>query len=155
MIPFARIRAWQPRDKGGWTRFTRDEQQTLMSLWAIAQSPLIFGGHLPETDEATLAMLTNAAVIRVNQAGSHPRQLRREGDSVVWVSDGSNGAKNVALFNLADSAATVSVTLDEIGVAGPASVIDCWQSSDSAAKLSRKLPPHGSALLVVTPKNGR
>jgi hypothetical protein len=126
-----------------------------MSLWAIARSPLIFGGHLPETDPATLALLTNPAVIRANQAGSQPRQLRRDGDSVVWVSEASNGAKNVALFNLGESPATLSVTLDEIGVKGPATVADCWQPADSASKLSRALPPHGSALLVVTPKDGR
>ena len=28
----------------------------MMSLWAIAQSPLMFGGDLPSNDEATLQL---------------------------------------------------------------------------------------------------
>ena len=40
------------------TRFTPDEQRTLMTLWSIARSPLIMGGDLRHLDEATLALLT-------------------------------------------------------------------------------------------------
>ena len=32
------------------TRFTRDEQRTLMSLWALAPSPLMLGNNLPDID---------------------------------------------------------------------------------------------------------
>jgi hypothetical protein len=153
MIPFGRVRAWEPKDKGGWTRFTHDEQQTLISLWAIAQSPLIFGGNMPENDQQTLSLLTNPDVIRINQAGSKPRELRRDGDSVVWVSDGPNAERNVALFNLSNGPATVALSLKDAGIDGPARAKDCWVPAKSATvtdELRRDLPPHGSVLFVVT-----
>ena len=58
-------------------RFTPDEQRTLMTLWAIARSPLIMGGDLRQLDEATLALLTNAEVLAVNQHSRGNRQLDR------------------------------------------------------------------------------
>jgi len=152
MIPFARVRAWQPKDKGGWTRFTHDEQQTLMSLWAIAQSPLMFGGHLPETDAFTLSLLTNAEVIKINQKGRQPHQVSRDGDRIVWMSEAADGGKNVALFNLGDKSEEIVVKLGDIGIEGSASVRDCWQPASSPPKdseIRRKLPAHGSVLVVV------
>ena len=35
------------------TRFSRDEQRTVMTLWCIARSPLIMGGDLRKLDDAT------------------------------------------------------------------------------------------------------
>ncbi|SUJ24254.1 Alpha-galactosidase A precursor [Sphingomonas paucimobilis] len=52
------------------TKFTPDEQRTLMTLWSIARSPLIMGGDLRHLDAPTLALLTNRAVIAVNQAST-------------------------------------------------------------------------------------
>lgn len=70
MLPMGAIR--QP---GGWTNFTRDEQYTLMTLWSIARSPLMFGGHLPMNDEFTLSLMTNPEVLAVNQNSTNNRQL--------------------------------------------------------------------------------
>ena len=50
-----------------WTRFTRDEQLTLMSLWALAPSPLMLGMNLPDNDAWTTAVLTNPEVLAVDQ----------------------------------------------------------------------------------------
>ncbi|RPI46854.1 MAG: glycoside hydrolase family 27 protein, partial [Bacteroidetes bacterium] len=50
-----------------WTRFSRDEQLTLMSLWALAPSPLMLGMNLPDNDDWTKALLTNPEVLAVNQ----------------------------------------------------------------------------------------
>jgi len=152
MIPFARVRAWQPKDKGGWTRFTHDEQQTLMSLWAIAQSPLMFGGHLPETDAFTLSLLTNAEVIKINQKGRQPHQVSRDGHRIVWMSEAADGGKNIALFNLGDKPEEVAVKLSDLGIQGSAGVHDCWPPANIGRvenEIRRTLPAHGSTLLVV------
>ena len=71
------------------TRFTRVEQRTLMSLWSIAQSPLMFGGDLPSNDDFTLALISNDEVLAVNQKGSHGREFYwlcriRTSESIVW-----------------------------------------------------------------------
>jgi hypothetical protein len=42
-----------------YTKFTKDEQRTLMTLWYVFRSPLMMGGVLPECNDWTLALLTN------------------------------------------------------------------------------------------------
>ena len=57
-----------------WTRFTRPEQLTLMSLWCLESSPLMLGMNLPDNDEWTTALLTNPEVLAVDQdAPAAPR----------------------------------------------------------------------------------
>lgn len=49
------------------TKLAPDEQMALMSLWAIAPSPLMLGMNLPDNDAWTLSLLTNDEVLAVNQ----------------------------------------------------------------------------------------
>ncbi len=82
------------------TRFTKDEQFTLMSLWAIGRSPLIFGGDMTQLDDFTKEMLTNPDMLKVNQQSTNNRQVSRDKNLVVWTADVPNSKdKYVALFN--------------------------------------------------------
>lgn len=100
MVPLGAVRVGQ-RDEG--SHFTPTEGQTLMTLWSIARSPLILGGHLPKTDPTTLALLTNDEVLKVNQASTNNRQLFRRGNLIAWTADvpGSKD-KYLAVFNADD-----------------------------------------------------
>ena len=82
------------------TNFTKNEQYTLMSLWAIGRSPLIFGGDMTKLDDFTKEMLTNPEMLKVNQESTNNHQVYRDKNLVVWAADvpGSND-KYVALFN--------------------------------------------------------
>jgi hypothetical protein len=103
MLPLGRvgIRAHVGNDR--MSNLTQDEQRTLMSLWSISRSPLMFGGDLPSNDAFTLSLLTNPEVIAVDQHSSNNRQLFRTDDKVAWVADAPNGGKYLAVFNLNDS----------------------------------------------------
>ena len=82
------------------TNFTKDEQYTLMSLWAIGRSPLIFGGDMTKLDDFTKEMLTNPEMLKVNQESTNNRQVSREQNLIVWTADVPNSKdKYVALFN--------------------------------------------------------
>jgi len=124
MLPLGAVRQGQKND---WTNFTHDEQTTMMSLWCIARSPLILGGHLPRNDAFTLSLLTNDEVLAVNQRSSGNRQLWRKGDLVAWVAvvPGSRD-KYLALFNASDqkrldpSRATFQSGI--VGRSGPVSI---------------------------------
>ena len=59
MLPLARLRVSDVEGGGAPTKFTPDEQQTVLTLWSIFRSPLIFGGDLPPNDAATTALITN------------------------------------------------------------------------------------------------
>lgn len=144
-------------DGGGadrWTRFTKDEQVTMMSLWSLFRSPLMFGGEMRDNDEWTLSLLTNEEVLRVHRNGREPRLVYREDDRTVWTSHDEEGNVFVALFNLRDEPSEVSVSLSQLGLDGGSfRVRDLWSRTDAGtanSALSRQLPPHASALLKLT-----
>lgn len=94
MLPIGIVEFTRP------THFTKDEQFTLMSLWAIGRSPLIFGGDMTKMDAFTLEMLTNPEMLKVNQHSTNNRQLFRKDNLIAWTADipGSKD-KYIALFN--------------------------------------------------------
>jgi hypothetical protein len=164
---FGRLERWSPhRVAGAWpdadmlplgllelgkrtTRFTPDEQRTMMTLWCIARSPLIMGGDLRALDAATTALLTNDEVLAVNQQGEAARPLFRQDGLAAWTSKAPGGGRYLALFNLRDTPAIVSADLAPLGLKGRAKVRDLWARADDGtaqARFERPLPPHSSGL---------
>ena len=150
MLPLGRL-ALGARD----TKFTPDEQRTLMTLWSIARSPLIMGGDLRHLDRPTLDLLTNPEVIAVNQA-SYANQPHFIEDGVrVW-SARVLGSKDryLALFNTDKTARPVTVRLAMLGLEGQVGVRDIWAQRDlprASGMLIQTVPSHGAALYRVTP----
>eukprot|EP00041_Stephanoeca_diplocostata_P025760 m.682241 g.682241 ORF g.682241 m.682241 type:complete len:175 (+) comp22817_c0_seq19:859-1383(+) len=52
------------------SRLSHNETLVLLTLWLIGQSPLMFGGYLPETPSAVIDLLTNPEALRVNSAAA-------------------------------------------------------------------------------------
>lgn len=146
MLPLGRL-ALGSRD----SRFTPDEQRTLMTLWSIARSPLIMGGDLRHLDEATLALLTNRAVLAVNQASRDNRPHFIEDGMRIWSARPEKGdGRYLALFNTTQHPRQVGLTLGQLGLAGSVAVRDLWTGRDlgsAQARVARMIPPHGAALL--------
>lgn len=80
MLPLGRIAIRGERGNDRMSLLTRDEQVTLMTLWAIFRSPLMMGGDLPSNDEFTLKLLTNREVLAVNQQSTKNRELYARGN---------------------------------------------------------------------------
>ena len=115
MLPLGNIRAMEPGHD--WTRFTTNEQRTLMTMWSIARSPLMMGGHLPKNDAFTLSLLTNREVLAVNQASLNNRQLFRQDDAIAWTADvPGTPDKYVALVNANDMDFDAARALFDSGV---------------------------------------
>ena len=103
MLPLGKIGLRAERGKPRMSAFTKDEQYTLMSLFAVFGSPLMFGGDLPGNDEFTLSIITNKNVLEVNQHGTNGKQIFRENDLIAWTADDpKSGDKYLALFNASD-----------------------------------------------------
>ena len=82
------------------SRFTPDEQRTVMTLWAIVRSPLMHGGDLTKTDAPTLSLLTNREVLEVNQRSSQNRELFSRDGTVAWLAAVPDSEdRYLALFN--------------------------------------------------------
>lgn len=83
-----------------YTKFTKDEQYTLMTLWTMFKSPLMFGGNLPDNDEFTNALLTNEEVLGMHRVSVNNKQWFNKNDLIGWTADDpKSGDKFVALFN--------------------------------------------------------
>jgi len=168
---FARLEAWNGfRRPGAWpdadmlplgllalgarkTRFTPAEQQTLMTLWSIARSPLIMGGDLRALDDPTLRLLTNRDVIDVNQRSRNNMPVSNDGTRVIWTAESADGnGRYLAMFNISDRPLVVEQELKAIDAPRRAKAFNLWtgQTSDADTKISLELREHQSAFFKLS-----
>ena len=151
MLPLGRL-ALGARD----TKFTPDEQQTLMSLWSIARSPLIMGGDLRHLDAKTLGLLTNPEVLAVNQRSRDNRPHRAEAGTRIWSARSADkrSLQYLALFNTGDAPAEIVFDLSRLDLGNrTVAVRDLWARRDQPAvrgALRITLAPHASTLLGLS-----
>lgn len=154
MLPLGKLRVTAKEGGGSPSKFTRDEQRTVMTLWSIFRSPLIFGGDLPSLDPATLALITNDEVLAIDQHSSHNRQSLEDGSIRAWVADVPGSSDHyVAVFNLGDSSSQVDLSWSKLGVdAGSPEVRDLWMHTSIGRKksLEVELRPHASVLYKIS-----
>lgn len=101
MLPLGKLSIRGERGEERWTKFTEDEQYTMMNLWYIFKSPLMFGGDLPQNDEFTNSLLTNRAVLDMHYYSTNNREVYNQDSKVIWSADDPRtGDKYVALFNI-------------------------------------------------------
>jgi hypothetical protein len=164
---FERLKNWAPHGRtGAWpdadmlplgtlemgkrtTRFTRDEQRTLLTLWSIARSPLIMGGDLRKLDDFTESLLTNDEVLAVNQTSGENREAFRDDGAAAWQAQMPNRDACVAVFNLRDAAVPVPVKLAQVGLQSPMRCRDLWGRRDLGLirdGLAPVIPGHGAEL---------
>ena len=97
-------------------------------------------------------MLTNADIIRMNQKGSSPRQLRRDKEELVVVSDAPGGGVYTAVFNLSKEPRDITVSLADIGLNGKGKAKDLWSGDEFKISGEVKLegiPSHGCRVLRI------
>jgi hypothetical protein len=173
---FARLRNWAPfcgpghfpdadmlplgvTGMGRRTHFTQDEQYMLMSLWAIARSPLIFGGDMTRMDAFTLSLLTNAEVIAVDQSSTGNHEFFNRDGLVGWCADVPRSTdKYVALFNTRDpqsgeTGSPVAVKFSDLGLANNCRARDLWKQKDLGGFNEQFAPNinwHGAGLFRIS-----
>ncbi len=81
------------------TRFSKAEQRTMVSLWSIFRSPLIFGGELRDNDVWTNSLLTNIEVNKMHDNIFESKQIYRKNGIVVWQAE-SRETRYFAIFNI-------------------------------------------------------
>ena len=154
MIPFGHIclRNCDVRPDR-WTRFTRTEQVTLMTLWAITPSPLMLGMHLPDNDDWTTALITSPEILAVNQdpLGQPAQRRAKSGDAEVWVRRLADKSQAVGFFNRTDKPIAVHYEWAAAGFSAKPRVRDLWLRKDLPREkiFAAELPAHGSLLLRV------
>ncbi len=144
------------------TRFTKDEQRTMMTLWSIFRSPLIMGGDLVSADEWTTSLLTNPEVIRVDQQSSENHAVIATDTAAVWLArradlqtDHPPEQHYVAVFNIGDHEQTLHYNWKDLGLTEKSYYIrDLWKRKNlgKAKSLTLQLGPHASVLYLLTNK---
>jgi alpha-galactosidase len=155
MLPLGHLRVTAKEGGGSVSKFTADEQQTMMTLWCIFRSALIFGGDLPTNDAATTALITNDEVLAVDRRSIHNHQSLEDGNIRAWVADVPDSADHyVAVFNLGDKSEYLNLPWNKLGVnASSDEVRDLWMKSSLGKKngVQVELRPHASVLYRVSP----
>jgi hypothetical protein len=141
------------------TRLTHDEQRTLLTLWSIFGSPLMIGGDLKLDDEWTIRLLTNRAVLAVDQHSTDRRTVVTSENTVIWLAKPDSGSGNyLAVFNISSAAENIHYDWKELGLVesglGPQEyqVRDLWEEKNlgPARSLDLKLASHACALYKVS-----
>jgi alpha-galactosidase len=162
MLPLGRIGIRAEIGENRMSKFTKDEQITLMTLWSVFKSPLMFGGDLPGNDEFTLRLLTNREVLEVNQQSVNNKQLFRNDDTIALVADDpKTGDKFLALFNADDplipeitDSIRIRVKMEQLGLAGPCKIRDLWNHQDLGDFQDEFAPfirNHGAGIYRISP----
>lgn len=136
------------------TNFTKDEQQTMMTLWCLFGSPLMLGAEMTKLDDFTLSLLTNKKVLAMLTPDCKPKQISLDDTKAIWfVSNNKTNKKYVALFNLSDETANISVNLEELDILKTqVTLTDLWTNNSSKninKTISKELAPHASAVYEI------
>ncbi len=159
MLPLGHIGIRAERGDPRMTAFTKDEQYTLMTLWCIFRSPLMFGGNLPDNDAFTLSLLNNTEILNVLKKSSNNKELFRTANSIVWMADDpSSGGKYLAVFNPSDEpgSAKISIKLSDLGFSGSCKARDLWRKKDLGGyheNFEVEINSHGAGMYRINTYN--
>ncbi|WP_206036331.1 glycoside hydrolase family 27 protein [Crateriforma spongiae] len=158
MLPIGHLSlGGRPHGPDRMSMLTDDEQVTMMNLWCIAKSPLMIGADLLTSPSETMALLQNRAVLAVNQTSQQNQQVYRSDDAACWTAmDAKSKDRFVALFNLSDQIRDVAVRFEDIGLRGRFKATDLWtggKQQNVTGQINRRLRPHASAMLRLTPES--
>ncbi len=113
-------------------KLTLAENRSHFSLWAMLAAPLLAGNDLPDMKPEIKAILTNRAVIAIDQdkLGRQGSRGYAEGEVEVWTRHLEGGALAIAIFNVADGARygahPFHLSLARLGLEGPQTGKDLW-----------------------------
>jgi Alpha galactosidase A/NPCBM-associated, NEW3 domain of alpha-galactosidase/Alpha galactosidase C-terminal beta sandwich domain/Carbohydrate binding module (family 35) len=130
------------------------EEQSMMSLWALAASPLVINADMTDLDRANLNLLENHAVISVDQDAIDATRFVDTSTQQVFAKTEKSGGAVAGLFNTSGSPEVISVPAATLGL--PASnaylLNNLWthQLTETAGVISANVPSHGVALLRIS-----
>jgi hypothetical protein len=129
-------------------------RETVLSLWALASSPLLIGADLTNLCSTDLNLLKNTAVLSLDQDGiTASRIIHNHGGRVVAKSVGARDAV-VGLFNTGEATQTMSSSTSLLHLPGCPqgfTLTDLWSNSVSSTRgsIRASVAPEGVALIDV------
>jgi alpha-galactosidase len=133
---------------------SHDEYVTHMSMWCMLASPLLAGNDLARMKPDTLAILTNAEVIAIDQdsKGLQGHVAWQEGPFEIWAKPLANGSTAALLINRAEDAEKITLHFKDAGVFGSKKVRSLWDHKDLGQftnSFSADVPRHGVVFVTL------
>lgn len=153
MLPIGSIR--QDYDVGDRTKFTEDEQITMMTLWSVFRSPLIIGGEMTGFDKFTMSLLTNEGILAMHRNARDSHQVWRRvidgNEYILWTASSAEGGRYIAVFNAGEKDGMVEVPLSDIEISGKVSGTELWSGEKFAEsdRVIAKVPSHGAKAYLI------
>lgn len=143
MLPMNRL-GWgwaapgTPEEKRGWySKFTKEETRTMITLWSVFRAPLMIGTDLPQLDEFNLSLLTNPEIIEMDKCPNQAEQFNTSSsdDIVVWRNFTNDGHAYYTYFNLSEETQSITINADS-------NIRDLWERKDLGKDVNFNLEPH-------------
>ncbi len=140
---------------------TSTEYQSQFSLWAEMAAPLIAGNDLTTMSETTRSILTNQAIIDVDQdpLGRQGYPVASTGGHWVLAKPLADGDSAVVLFNETDKWATISTQAEQVGLARAPEyrLLNLWSGTamETAGVITAAVPPHGVVMYRIAESTAR
>ncbi|MCM3925326.1 glycoside hydrolase family 27 protein, partial [Frankia sp. AiPs1] len=130
-----------------------------MSIWSMFASPLLAGNDLARMTAETAAILTNAAVLAVDQdpLGAAPVAVPRSDGLLLWTRPLAGGDTAVLAVNRSDSPRATTLTGTELTLPATAAgyrATDLWAGTSTTSadgSLPITLAPRSAALFRLAP----
>jgi hypothetical protein len=157
MLPLGELRPVPGDGQPRTTRLTPTEQQTMLTLWAMARSPLILGANLTLLNDETDKLITNADLIRIDQTATRSGQVLHDGDVIVWTADlppdSPEGSIALAFFNTGESQVVLDSSFEAYNLeASTYRIKDVWTGKTTnkvKSVQSLNLEPHACVLWLL------
>jgi alpha-galactosidase len=146
---------------------TEDEDRAHFSIWAMMNSPLIAGNDIRSMSAATRAILTNRAVIAVNQdeRGIQAWRFMNDGQLEMYAKPLAHGEWALMFLNRADHARRYRFDWNSHALSDRVSnnsvhfgqkrhrFTDLWTGAtgDTGKPLALTVPAHGAVMLRLSP----
>ena len=143
---------YMPRGESGgqerFSNFTANEQKTVISLWCIFRSPLMFGGNLPQSPKETIVLLSNKDVLEINQYSKNNQRVYYDKQVQVWMAESTiAGAIYIAVFNVSDNDVLHKLKLESNPGIKSGKVEDLWENKTVNLDRELSINAHGVRLI--------
>ncbi len=153
MLPVGAI--LQDYGKENRTKFTTDEQMTMMTLWSIFRSPLMIGGELTMLDDFTTSLLTNERILAMHEKARHAHPLWRRNiagnEIIAWAAASTTGESYLALFDCGELPCELTLSSDDLEMERITAAENLWTGARAAVQdtLAVSLQPHSAAVFAL------
>lgn len=139
------------------TRFTEDEQKTMMTLWCMVRSPLMLGAYMPDLkdDDFTMSLLTNEKLLSMLNETTGAKEAFRNDDLIIWRNESIDKTEeNIAIFNITekDIEITPAELLKKANIQTSTNVdraIDLWTKDTISFSEKMTLSTHAVSVFSV------